>query len=271
MELGLRNKVAVVTASTANIGKAIALDLATEGARLLVTGRDREAGRRIVDEAQARGAADAFFVPADLLEPGAAVALAAAAKARYGEVDILVNNLGGNVAAGLFKDTDPASWQKDIEITFGTMLAVTHAMLPLMIGRGWGRIINMGSTAGAVGDYLLSVYSAAKGAVDAFTRVLAKEVGEHGITVNCVAPYGTQSDDPADFSSGSRFHPDHGFFPREFFGLPPEMLGKLMRNGPLGRTVAKPDEVAAAVLYLASTRAGFTTGQTLYVDGGTRL
>jgi NAD(P)-dependent dehydrogenase (short-subunit alcohol dehydrogenase family) len=118
---------------------------------------------------------------------------------------------------------------------------------------------------------MLPVYSAAKAAVHGFTRVLAKEVGPHNITVNCVAPYGTMSDDPAAYSAGSRFHPETGFMFHAFKGAAPADAAKRGRSGPLNRRLAKPEEVSAAVLYLASNRADFVTGQVMPVDGGTLL
>ena len=139
-----------------------------------------------------------------------------------------------------------------------------------MIAQRGGRIINMGSTAGLVGDYMLPLYSAAKAAVHGFTRVLAKEVGQHGITVNCVAPYGTLSDNAADFSNGSRFAKD-GFFSKAFAGSSVDDAARRQRTGPLKRFLAKPEEVSAAVLYLTSSHADFVTGQVLTVDGGTLL
>jgi 2-hydroxycyclohexanecarboxyl-CoA dehydrogenase len=271
MDLGLAGKSVIVTGATANIGRAIALDMAAEGVRLTACGRDQAAGERVVREALARGAADARFVAADLLDEDAGERIARAATEAYGGVDVLVNNVGGNFVMGEFAATDPESWQKDIDITFVTVLRVTRAVLPGMIARKSGRIVNIGSTAGDVGDTFLAVYSAAKGAVHAFTRVLAKEVGQHGVTVNCVAPYFTLSDDPAALSSGSRFNPETGFFTKAMGALSREDLAKMGRTGPLDRTIAKPEEVAAAVLYLASDRAAFTTGQIVYVDGGTRL
>jgi NAD(P)-dependent dehydrogenase (short-subunit alcohol dehydrogenase family) len=150
-----------------------------------------------------------------------------------------------------------------------TVLRVVRAILPGMIARKTGSIVNLGSTAGTVGDYMLPIYSAAKGAVHSFTKALAKEVRQHNVRVNCVAPYATLADDPAAFSQGSRFHPETGFFTKSFAGVDPAEMAKLQRNGPLGRTIAKPEEVA--VLYLASERAGFTTGQVFHVDGGTLL
>ena len=199
MDLKLAGKVVVVTGATANIGRAIALDFAAEGVKLVAVGRDEDAAKRVIAEASSRGAEEAAFVRADLLDPESPARILEAAE-KLGPVCVLVNNVGGNVGAGFFVDSDPASWQGDLDITLMTTLRMTHAVLPGMIARHAGRIVNIGSTAGIVGDYMLPVYSAAKSAVHGFTRVLAKEVGQHGITVNCVAPYGTLSDDPADFS-----------------------------------------------------------------------
>ena len=235
----------------------------------MAVGRDVEAGARVVDQARARGAAAAIFVPADLLDRTSPKHILDAAWA-LGPVEILVNNVGGNVDSGLFVDSDPEKWQGDIDISLMTTLRMTHAVLPGMIARKAGRIINIGSTAGLVGDYMLPVYSAAKAAVHGFTRVLAKEVGPHNVTVNCVAPYGTLSENPEDFSTGSRFHAK-GFFMTAFNDTPAEDLAKRGRSGPLPRQLARPEEVSAAVLYLASSRAGFVTGQIMAVDGGTLL
>jgi 2-hydroxycyclohexanecarboxyl-CoA dehydrogenase len=139
-----------------------------------------------------------------------------------------------------------------------------------MIERSYGRIINIGSTAGLVGDPMLAVYSAAKGGVHAFTRVLAKEVGMQGVTVNAIAPYGTIPDDPEnEVSTGSRFHPE-GLFAR-LQETRSEVFMAMGRRTVMERQLARPSEIGAAAVYFASDAAAFITGQVLAIDGGTQL
>lgn len=270
MDLKLNNKVAIVTGATANIGRAIALELAAEGVQLVAVGRDANAGHKLVSQALERGASAAVFVAADLLDPGAPATILAAAE-QFGPVDVLVNGVGGNVDQGFFANSNPELWFKDIDLNFGTVLRMTHAVLPQMIAAGGGSIVNIGSTAGLVGDYMLPVYSAMKGAVHSFTVVLAKEVGQHGVRVNAIAPYATFGKTADDFSQGSRFHPDNNFFQEHAATLSDYDKSMRMRKTVVGRPFAEPSEMSGLVAYLASERASFVTGQVWSVDGGSLL
>jgi len=270
VDLKLQGKIAIVTGATANIGRAIALELASEGVCLVAVGRDGEAGERLVDLARERGATDAMFVAADLLDPDAAHTIVNTAE-KLGPISVLVNGVGGNVDQGFFAESDPGKWMQDIDLNFGTVLRMTRAVLPIMIPARSGSIINIGSTAGLVGDYMLPVYSAMKGAVHSFTRVLAKEVGQHGIRVNAIAPYATFGLTPEEFSKGSRFHPDNSFFLKYNETLSEYDKGMRQRKTLVGKPFAQPDEISALAAYLASDRSSFVTGQVWALDGGSLL
>lgn len=270
METGLDGHTVIVTGGNANIGRAIALAFAAEGANVVIVGRDEAQGRRVCDRLVEAGARDVLWQAADVTDRAQVVAMVAAVRDRFGVVDVLVNNVGGNVGIDAFAESDPETWEQDIALNMMTTLNCTHAVLPGMIERGSGRIINIGSTSGIVGDPLLAVYSAMKGGVHAFTKVLAKEVGKQGITVNAIAPYGTLPEDgEQDVSSGSRWHPD-GTFAR-LAATRREELHSIGRRTLLQRQTAFPKEIGAAAVYLASDAAAFVTGQVLAVDGGTQL
>lgn len=272
MDTGLAGKVVLVTGATTNIGRGIARSFAAEGARVIIAGRDAAAGAEVVAEAKSLGAQDAMFIAADLLEPDAAAALVAQAVARLGPIDVLVNNLGGSAAITEFVNSTEEQWRYDLDINVMTMLRMTRAVLPGMVAQGQGgRIVNIASTAGLIGDAFLASYSAAKAAMYGFTATLAMEVGRHNITVNAVAPYGTQPSNPAERqSSGSRFNPATGMFANPS----PETLDLarlISRRTVLPRGHAYTDEIGGAAVYLASRQAAFITGQTISVEGGVRL
>jgi len=272
VDTGLGGKTVLVTGATTNIGRGIARSFAAEGARVVITGRDAAAGAEVVAEAKGLGAGDAIFVAADLLDPAAAAALAAEAEARLGPIEVLVNNLGGSAAVAEFANSTEEQWRYDLDINVMTTLRMTRAVLPGIIARGQGgRIINIASTAGLIGDVFLASYSAGKAALYGFTAALAMEVGRHNITVNAVAPYATMPANPAEQPSrGSRFNPETGMFanpPAETI----ELLQNIGRRTVLPRGHAHTDEIGGAAVYLASRQADFITGQTISVDGGVRL
>jgi 2-hydroxycyclohexanecarboxyl-CoA dehydrogenase len=271
VQTGLAGKVVIVTAATANIGRGIALSFADEGARVVVVGRDPVAGELVAKLARERGAADALWRPADLTVADEVAGMVADTVSAFGQVDVLVNNVGGNVAVAPFASSTPEQWRADLELNLMTTFRCTHQVLPHMLERGTGRIVNIGSTAGFIGDRNMAVYSAAKGGVHAFTRVLALELGSTGITVNAVAPYGTMSEDPrGDMSAGSRMDPENGVFPRAMKEHP-ELMAAMGRATALPRKFARPAEIGAAAVYFASDQAAFVTGQTLPIEGGAFL
>jgi 2-hydroxycyclohexanecarboxyl-CoA dehydrogenase len=260
----------IVTGGNSNIGRAISLAFAAEGANVVIVARDEVQGRNVVRQALECGASDAFWYAADVTDRPQAASMVEAVQSRFGQVDVLVNNVGGNVDFANFVDSDPATWDRDIALNMTSTLNCTHAVLPGMIERSSGRIINIGSTAGLIGDPMLSVYSAMKGAVHTFTKVLAKEVGTKGINVNAIAPYGTMPQDfERDVSSGSRWHPD-GVIARAV-ATRGEEIATIGRRTLLPRQTAFPAEIGAAAVYLASDHAAFVTGQVLVIDGGTLL
>lgn len=270
MDTGLGGRTVIVTGGTANIGRSIALAFADEGSNVVLVGRDESQGEKVCGELARRGAGEALWCPADVTDREQVASMVAAALDTFGRVDVLVNNVGGNLDLDPFVESDPETWQREITLNFSSTLNCTHRVLPAMMQQRNGRIINIGSTSGLVGDPMLAVYSAMKGAIHAFTKVLAKEVGKSGITVNAIAPYGTLPDDWAsDTSAGSRWRPD-GLMTR-LMATKGELMAGMARNTLLERQYAKPAEIGAAAVYLASEAAAFVTAQILCVDGGTQI
>jgi 2-hydroxycyclohexanecarboxyl-CoA dehydrogenase len=271
----LAGRSVIVTGGNANIGRGIVLAFAQEGARVVVTGRDELAGRAVVQAALEAGAQDALWVQADLLDHEQVVALVARTNEAFGRVDVLVNNVGGHVDVRPFWETTPEQWQAELDLTLRTTLACTHAVLPTMIAAGAGRIVNVGSTSGIVGDTFMAAYSAAKGAVHTFTKVLAKEVGRHGITVNAVAPFATRTEDPEhELSTGSRWQPGTGLDEARIAAWTEAGIStrdKTVVGEHLGRWFLRPSEVGAATVFLAAGSSRFMTGQILVLDGGMTL
>lgn len=270
---GLAGKVVIVTGATSNIGRGIALAFAAEGARVVVVGRDAGAGERVLKRARDLGASDVLWRATDVTVEEDVAALVDQVVDHFGRVDVLVNNVGGNADVTPFVSSTPEQWRSDIDINLMSTLYCTHSVLPHMVEQAAGRVINIGSVSGIVGDRLLAVYSALKGGVHAFTRVLALEVGTSGITVNAIAPYRTRSDDSAaaeEISTGSRYHPEFGVLARVIAERPHE-ISTMLRDTALSRDRAYPAEIGAAAVYLASAQAAFVTGQVLQVDGGVTI
>jgi 2-hydroxycyclohexanecarboxyl-CoA dehydrogenase len=238
---GLDGKTVLVTGGGGAIGSALCRRFAEEGAQLLVADRAREAAERVARDC--KGKALVFDI-ADY----------AAAKVAIGaeQVDVLVNNAGWDRFQN-FVDTKPEEWERLIDINLRGPLNMHHIVLPQMLARGSGRIVNISSDAARVGSSGEAVYSACKGGIISFSKTLAREVARKGITVNVVCPGPT--DTPIL----------RGFLGEGEAGQ--KVYDALVRSIPMKR-VGQPDDIPGLVAFLASDEAGFITGQVISVSGG---
>ena len=245
MDLELKSRTAVVTGASIGIGRAIARGLAQEGVRVVAVARRKELLDTLMQELKPAGGA-IIPVVQDIVAEGAADKLAARAITELGHVDILVNNAGGS--RPLPVDAPDSAWDEAIALNFTSYRKVAHALLPQMIERRWGRIINITGKSEPEG---LNAAFAAKAAVHAWAKGLSREIGEHGITVNCIPPGRIMSEQirrnyPEDYRK--RFAEEE--IPVGYWG--------------------EPEDLAALAIFLASPRARYITGTVIPVDGGLR-
>jgi 2-hydroxycyclohexanecarboxyl-CoA dehydrogenase len=245
--LRLAERTALVTGGASGIGAATCRRLAAEGARVAVTDVNAEGAGEVADEIDGAG------YELDVRSDDSIRAAVQATERDLGSIDVLVNNAGYD-EWGWFTDTDPALWDRVLGVNLRGVIAVTHAVLPGMQERRRGRIVNTASEAGRVGSSGSAVYSAAKAGVIGFTKAIAIENGRYGITCNAVAP---------------------GPIETSLLMAAPERLGDLgkrivetMVGSTNLRRLGQPEEVAAAITFLASDDASYITGQALGVSGG---
>jgi 3-oxoacyl-[acyl-carrier protein] reductase len=247
MDLQLRGKTALVTGASMGIGRAIAKALAAEGARVCVAARRKPLLEALGKEIVAAGGAAPAIVEIDVMPEGAAARLAEAAARALGSIDILVNSAGGSNPP-LPIDAPEEKWQEAMTLNFTRLRQLTHAVLPGMIERKWGRVINISGKSEP--ERMIAAHPA-KAAIHAWSKGLSREVGPHGITINCIPPGRIMSEQ----------------IRRKYS---PEFRAKQSAEEiPMGR-YGEPEDLAVLAVLLASPLAGYITGAVLPVDGGLR-
>jgi len=245
MELELKGRVAVVTGTSVGIGREIARVLATEGVQTVVTARRANLLATLQDEIERAGGPRPLAVPLDLYEAEAAARLRDAALAAYGHVDILINNAGGSRTVPW--DSPDSVWDESFSINFTAVRRLTQALLPGMIERRWGRVL---CVTGSAEPSTVNAAVAAKAGVHAWAKGLSREIGRHGVTINCLAPGRVHSE-----QIDKRLHPTQ------------ESQAEFSKNIPLGY-FGDPGDVAFLAAFLCSPKARYITGERIHVDGG---
>lgn len=257
MNLGLEGRVAFVAAGSKGLGRAIAEELAAEGAEIAVCARGKQAlGETSVAIGRSTGR-EVLALAGDVSDPAIVERMVADTIARFGRIDILVTNAGGP-PSGRFESLSPEAWQAAVDLTLMSVVNLTRAVLPGMKERGWGRVINVTSIAVKQPVDGLMLSNSLRSAVTGFARTLANEVAQLGITVNNILPGYTRTDRVEQLSEAAAR--------RE--GVTREAaLAKWESEIPMGR-LGEPREFAALAAFLASDRASYITGQSIAVDGG---
>ena len=257
MDLGITGKAALVCGSSAGLGRAIADALAVEGCRVAVNGRDEERLNHAVALLAQRHETEIAGFRADVSVPAQATDLVDQVRQRFGSVDILVCNAAGP-AAGPFETTPVDSWQAALDLNLLSAVHLCRAAVPLMRARRWGRIICLTSVAARQPIAGLILSTTARAGVLGFSKCLADEVASDGITVNAVCPGYMHTDRVTDLVQQRATQTKRSTH---------EVLAGYVADTPAGR-MGEPEELAAAVAFLASEKAGYITGVALQVDGG---
>ena len=254
--MGLRGRAAVVTGASRGIGRAVAIALAAEGCRVLLCARDAEPLEAVVGELDGAGVA----MPVDVTAPAAADAIVAACQRAFGRLDVVVNNAGGAVARPL-PELTADDWQAGLELNFLSAARLSVAALPTMRTAGWGRLVHVASIGGREPDPLFAPYSAAKAALLNLSTSLSRAFAADGVLSSCVVPGVTITELVEANALASAARTGH---------TTDEVMARLLaKQGVAAGRFGTPEEIAAAVVFLASEAASWISGATLEVDGGT--
>jgi NAD(P)-dependent dehydrogenase (short-subunit alcohol dehydrogenase family) len=259
MDLQLRDRSVVVTGAGSNIGRAVALTFAAEGARLTLADIDGEQTERVAALAADRGAGGVQFVRTDVTALDQVVAMTAAAVERYDAIDVLVTCVGWDRLMW-FTDTTPDFWQQVIAVNYVGVLNCTKAVLGHMVPRQRGAIVAISSDASRQGEPREAVYGGVKAAINSFMKTIARENGRSGIRCNVVCPGVTIPEGDEEVGAASMWRDREAMFTAA-------QLEQIARSLPL-RKIGRPQDIANAVAFLASDAAGHITGQVLSVSGG---
>jgi NAD(P)-dependent dehydrogenase (short-subunit alcohol dehydrogenase family) len=256
VDLALAGKHVIVTGGASNIGRALSRAFGHEGATVMIADRDLPQAERTAGEIIGNGGR-AHAIEVDVTDVVAMQAAATDIEGRIGPVDVLVNNVGWNGHHEFFLQLGPQRWAESFRLNLFSTLCATHAVLPYMVQRLYGSIVNISSDA-AFGDYRVADYGAMKAGVLSFTRSIAKEYGRYGIRANAIMP-GMVIPAAGDIGEGSYWNADTGVGAKE--------IADIERRTPLKRRSEAVD-VAWSAVFLASDKARQITGQTISVSGG---
>jgi len=258
MDLRLKDRVALITGSGQGIGRTIALAFAAEGARIAVNDVNTKGIEETVSTVRAAGGS-AMSAQCDITDLAAVHDMVRKVEAEYGRIDVLVNNAAVLISHGMFLETKPEDCDKEIKVVLYGTMNCTRAVLPGMVQRQFGKVINIVTDAARVGQERQCNYSAAKGGVISFTKSIAKEVGRNNINVNAISPGATNS--PMRLEMLRQLKENIGEQKAA------EREEKVKRAYAL-RRIGEPDDIANAVVFLSSEPARHITGQILSVNGG---
>jgi 3-oxoacyl-[acyl-carrier protein] reductase len=257
VDLGLKGKIALVSASSKGLGRAVAEELAAEGAHLVMCARGKDALDQTAESIRKATGAKVVTVAADVSDPAAAARVAKAALDEFGRVDILVTNSGGP-PSGTFENFSAETWDVATGLLLRSAVELTRSLLPGMKERKWGRILNVTSIAAKQPIAGLMLSNSLRAAVIGFARTLANEVAPFGVTVNNLLPGYTRTDRVRELARANK---------EKSGGSDEDIVSQWEREIPMGR-LGEPREFAALAAFLASERASYITGSSIAVDGG---